>query len=190
MGNANCKMQNANCKLVEEERRGRVWPLMVLLLVAGGVLLAIQWRRPKPPDPFVGKSLPPVSAEGWLNTNAPPTASDLQGHVVLVDFWATDCPTCVSDMPELARFHKRFRGHGLKLVGLTPETGDDAARVRQFVEKEKIDWPIGYGAGFAFEMMSIELTPTYVLYDRTGRSVWGGHSLDGLDETVVAELAK
>ena len=172
------------------QKAGTVWPLLVLLLVAAGVLLAIQWRRPKPPNPFVGKSLPPISAAGWLNTDRPLTPGDLQGQVVLVDFWATDCPTCVSDMPELAEIHKRFAGQGLKIVGLTPQSGDDAARVKQFVEQKKIDWPIGYGAGFAFEMLGVELTPTYVLYDRTGHSIWGGHSLDGLDEAAVAALAK
>ena len=61
---------------------------------------------------------------------------------------------------------------------------------QKFVAKEKIDWPIGYGAGFAFETMAIEFTPTYVLYDRSGRGIWGGHSLYGLDDVIVAELAK
>jgi thiol-disulfide isomerase/thioredoxin len=172
------------------QRSTGAWPLFVLLLVAAGVLLAIQWRRPQPPNPFVGKSLPPIGAEGWLNSDRPPTLEDWQGEVVLVDFWATDCPTCLSHLPELAELYQRFRGHGLKIVGLTPESGDDAQRVKQFVEKQQIDWPIGYGAGFAFEMMGIEFTPTYVLYDRTGRSIWGGHSLDGLDEAAVNALAK
>ena len=188
---ANCKMQNAKCKLEEEaERRGRIWPLLGLLIVAGVALVAIQMRRPKPPNPWVGWALPPLEAGGWLNTEGPLSADDLRGKVVLVDFWATSCPTCLSHTPELVAFHQRFRDHGLTLVGLTHESGEEIERVRAYVESAGIDWPIGYGAGFTFELLGIAGTPTYVLYNRSGRSVWGGHSLDGLDDAAVAALAK
>jgi hypothetical protein len=38
-------------------------------------------------------------------------------------------------------------------------------------------------------MMEIRGIPMYILYDRSGVSVWGGHSLDGLDEATIAALA-
>lgn len=173
-----------------EEPRSAAWPLLVLLILAGAALVAIQMRRPKPPNPWVGRGLPPLEAGGWLNTAGPLSADDLRGKVVLVDFWATSCPTCLSHTPELVEFHKRFRDHGLTLVGLTHESGEEIERVRQYVESAGIDWPIGYGAGFTFELMGIAGTPTYVLYDRSGHSVWGGHTLDGLNEAAVAALAK
>jgi thiol-disulfide isomerase/thioredoxin len=169
---------------------GRAWPLLLLLLVAAAALVAIQLRRPKPPNPFVGLGLPPLEAAGWLNAEKPLTAEALRGNVVLIDFWSTDCPSCVSDTPELTRFRKRFADQGLLIVGLTHEPITELDRVKQYIESAKIDWPIGYGAGFTFELMGIRGTPTYVLYDRTGRSVWGGHTLDGLDDAAVAALAK
>jgi thiol-disulfide isomerase/thioredoxin len=151
--------------------------------------VAIQLRRPKATNPFIGTPLPPLGVEGWLNTSTPLTIEDLRGSVVLVDFWSTDCPRCVLELPELAAMHKRFQSHGFEVVGLTPESGDAAPRVKQFVADKEIDWPIGYGAGFAFDATSIEVTPTYVLYDRSGRGVWGGHSLDGIDDILVTHLA-
>jgi hypothetical protein len=75
-------------------------------------------------------------------------------------------------------------------VGLAPESSDAVEDVKRLVAREKIDWPVGYGATFDFETMAIEHTPTYVLYDRSGRSIWGGHSLYGLDDVLIAELAK
>jgi thiol-disulfide isomerase/thioredoxin len=174
----------------ETHHSSRTWPLFALLLLAAVTLIAIQWRRPKPRNPLVGLSLPPLEAAGWLNAEKPLTAADLRGRVVLVDFWATDCPPCVSDAPDLVEFHNRFREHGVVMVGLTPEPASDLDRVKQFVESSKIGWPIGYGAAFTFEMMGIVGTPTYILYDRTGRSVWGGSSLDGLEDAAVAALAK
>jgi thiol-disulfide isomerase/thioredoxin len=164
--------------------------MMLLLVLAAASLIAIQMRRPRAANPFIGMSLPPLSAEGWLNTTGPLTVENLRGNLVLVDFWSTDCPSCVREMPELAALHQRFLDDGLKVVGLTFESGSDVERVKRFVAAEKIDWPIGYGAGFAFEAMGVEYRPTYVLYDRAGRGVWGGHSLDGAAEAVVAELAK
>ena len=41
-----------------------------------------------------------------------------------------------------------------------------------------------------YDLLGIRATPTYVLFDRTGRSVWAGHSLNGLEEAAVAALAK
>jgi thiol-disulfide isomerase/thioredoxin len=160
-----------------------------LVVVAAAVLVTIQLRRPKPPNPFTGRPLPVLGAEGWLNSDGAPTPEGLRGRVVLVDFWATDCPTCVREMPELAEINDRFRDQGLVVVGLTPETGDEAERVKKFVERQEIDWPIGYGAGFLFETFGIQFTPTYVLFDRSGLSVWGGHSLDEAEDAIVAALA-
>jgi thiol-disulfide isomerase/thioredoxin len=175
---------------VEATHSRALWPMLTLLAVAAAALIAIQMRRPKPANPFVGLSLPPVSAEGWINADRPLTVDDLHNKVVLADFWSTTCPTCVTDLPELRKLHERFRDDGLTVVGFTPESGDDAAAVREFIATKKVDWPIGYGAGFAFEMMGIQATPTYLLYDRTGQSTWGGHSLHGLDDAIIAALAK
>jgi hypothetical protein len=93
-------------------------------------------------------------------------------------------------MPELVDFHERFAGRGVKVVGLTSEPAAAVGRLEQFVEKMDMRWPIGYEAGVAFNALGVRGIPTYVLYDRTGRSVWGGHSLDGLEDAAVAALAR
>jgi thiol-disulfide isomerase/thioredoxin len=162
----------------------------VLIALAGATLVAIQLRRPKAPSPFALISLPPIEAGGWLNVQRPLTTEVVRGNVVLLDFWSTDCPTCVTHTPELVDFYKRFKEHGVLVVGLTHEPTAERERVVQYVERAGIDWPIGYGAGFTFELLGIRATPTYVLFDRNGRSVWGGHSLDGLEDATVAALAK
>ena len=56
--------------------------------------------------------------------------------------------------------------------------------------REGMDWPNGYDAQLAYQMLDIYGTPTYLLYDQSGRSVWGGHSLDGLEDAVTALLAE
>ena len=96
----------------------------------------------------------------------------------------------MSAMPELVAFHQRFRGTGVVVVGLTSEDGAAVEQVRNVVASRGMVWPIGYGAGLTFQMMGIHGIPTYVLYDRSGTSVWGGHSLAGLEEAAIEALAR
>jgi thiol-disulfide isomerase/thioredoxin len=163
---------------------------VVLLLIAAVVLFAIQRRRPQAIEPLVGLELPRLEVGGWINADTPLAPADLRGQVVLVDFWMTTCGPCIREMPELVQLHERFRDQGLKVVGLTPEQ-NDAGHVSEFVARMPgVDWPIGHGAGFTFQLTGIEATPTYILYDRTGHSVWASHSLYDAENAIIAALAK
>jgi hypothetical protein len=94
-------------------------------------------------------------------------------------------------MPGVVELHGKYRDQGLVVVGFTPEEADQRETFEKYVGSvEGMDWPIAYGAGMAIDAMGITGLPTLVLYDRTGKSVWSGHSHDGLEEAVVAALAK
>jgi thiol-disulfide isomerase/thioredoxin len=164
----------------------------VLLVAAAAILIALQGRRPKPGgDAYVGQVLPPLDAGGWINTRAPLTAEDLHGKIVLVDFWSSDCVPCVQELPALVEFNKRYRERGVIIVGLSLESGQRAQFLKNFIEtRSGLDWPVGYDARLAYDVLNIYATPTYLLYDRSGRSVWGGHSLYGLEDAVTAALAE
>jgi thiol-disulfide isomerase/thioredoxin len=139
---------------------------------------------------LAGRPLPPIEAAGWFNADGGLTADDLRGKVVLVDFWLTTCGPCVAAMPDLASLNQRFRESGLVVVGLTPESKSDVDLDEFMKSMPYMDWPIGYGAVAAFQHMGIVGTPTYVVYDRNGRSTWGGHSLARAEDAVVEALAK
>ncbi len=173
----------------ERPQRGALWPMLALLVAAGAVLVALQARRPEPASPWVGLELPPLNVAGWLNTDEPLSAESLRGKVVLVDFWATWCRPCLMGMPELAEFRERFGPRGVVVVGLTADDKSPDA-VQEVIDPLDVAWPIGYGARPAFNAVGIYALPTYVLFDRTGRSVWGGHSLQGAEEAAVAALAR
>jgi thiol-disulfide isomerase/thioredoxin len=161
---------------------------LLLLFAAIAMLLVIQLRRPKVAHALVGLAPPPLSVSGWLNTDRPLSDAALRGQVLLVDFWSSDCGPCVGALPELAELYHRFRSEGLTVVGLTPES-NTFGELKRFIDSvEGFDWPVGYGAAFSFEAMGIQYTPTYVLFDRTGRSVWAGSSLDGAEEEIIKAL--
>ena len=46
------------------------------------------------------------------------STSDLRGHVVLVNFWATDCPTCVKEMPSMVKTYNKYHKQGFELVAV------------------------------------------------------------------------
>ena len=67
-----------------------------------------------------------------------------RGHPLVINFWATWCPPCVKEMPELDRFAQTFAGQGWQVLGLAI---DGPKPVREFLARIKISFPIGL-AGF------------------------------------------
>src|SRR4026209_2038576 len=67
--------------------------------------------------------------------------SDYQGKVVLINFWATWCPPCRAEMPDLVRLQREYGKEGLQVIGITypPER---RARVVTFVRSLRVNYPI------------------------------------------------
>jgi thiol-disulfide isomerase/thioredoxin len=174
-----------------DPQHGAAFRSMIVLIVAAVVLLLVaRWRQPRMPNEWAGRPLPPLEAAGWLNTDQPVTADELLGKVVLVDFWVTTCGPCVAAMPALGSLQERYRLNDVVVIGLTPESAGEA-QLEQFLKnRPRMDWPIGYGAVSVFNHMGIFATPTYVVYDRNGRSTWGGHSLAQAEDAIVEALTK
>jgi len=97
------------------------------------------------------------------------TLKSLTGKVVLVNFWATWCPPCRKEMPDLETIYRRFKERGLVILAISDE---DANRVKPFIEERKFSYPIlldpGRKVNEAFRVFGI---PKSFLYDRNGRLV-------------------
>src|SRR5688572_28840626 len=65
--------------------------------------------------------------------------SHYRGKVVLINFWATWCPPCRAEMPDLIRLQREYRSRGLQVIGVTypPQT---LAEVRRFVRKLSVNY--------------------------------------------------
>src|SRR6185369_7021187 len=92
-----------------------------------------------------------------------------RGKVVLVNFWATWCPPCRAEMPELVRLQREHAGEGLRIIGITypPET---KTRVRRFARSLKVNYPIILGTRqIKTRFSSDETLPLTVVIDRDGK---------------------
>lgn len=97
------------------------------------------------------------------------TTSDLQGNVVLVNFWATSCVTCVKKMPMIVESYEKYAPQGYKVVAVAMEY-DPANYVLNFVETRKLPFTVALDTmgDVAKAFNDVRLTPTAFLLDREG----------------------
>ncbi len=94
--------------------------------------------------------------------------SDYKGKVVLLNFWATWCAPCRAEMPDLVKWQREYRKHGLQIIGITypPE---ELAEVRKFTKSIKVNYPIALGKEQTKAIFDKgETLPITVLIDKKG----------------------
>ncbi len=94
--------------------------------------------------------------------------SDYRGHVVLLDFWAVDCGGCVIEIPWYVEFDKRFRDHGLQLIGIDMY-GEPPAQIKLYMQKTGMEYPVAVGNDDIGKRFHAEELPKTILIDRQGR---------------------
>lgn len=93
----------------------------------------------------------------------------LRGKVVLVNFWATWCPPCRREIPDLDALYKRFRDQGLVILAIT---GEEASIVRPFISQQIVSYPVLLDpARKVKELFLVDGIPESFVYDREGRLV-------------------
>ena len=94
---------------------------------------------------------------------------NLRGKVVLVNFWATWCPPCRKELPDLETLYSRFQNQGLVILAISDE---DAGKVKPFIAARNIQFPILLDPGRKVnELFQIEGIPKSFVYDRGGKLV-------------------
>lgn len=118
----------------------------------------------------VGSTLPEYTA-AWLDGSRFDLA-DRRGRAVLLNLWATWCPPCRAEIPELQRLHERYAPSGFEVVGVSVDEGG-VETVRQFVTERKVTYPIILDPeGKLASILQTSVLPTTLLLDRQGKIVW------------------
>jgi peroxiredoxin len=93
----------------------------------------------------------------------------LRGQVVLVNFWATWCPPCRKEMPDLDALYQRFKAEGFVVLGITDE---DEGKVAPFIGARRVSYPILLDPGRKVnDLYQVPGIPMSFVYDRDGKLV-------------------
>jgi peroxiredoxin len=99
--------------------------------------------------------------------------SDYRGRIVVLNFWATYCVPCRTEMPDLASVQNEYAALGVQVIGASADEAGDRAKVMQFIKETKLNFPVWMGATTA-DMMRFGLgaaLPGTVVIGRDGKIV-------------------
>jgi len=117
--------------------------------------------------------------------------SRMNGHVVLVEFWATWCPPCVAEIPRIKQVYDKYHARGFDVIGISLDT--DKKALDNFLQQHQIPWP-QYFDGKEREnkldiQFGIEGIPVLWLVDKQGIMCDGNAAAD-LPDKIQKLLAE
>ena len=95
-----------------------------------------------------------------------------KNNFTIINFWATDCPGCIKEMPGLTNIYNQLKGQGLQIIAVSMSY-DPPNQVLNFTQKNKIPFPVvlDIDGQIARSFGDIRLTPTSILIDKNGKII-------------------
>ena len=145
-------------------------------------------------NPQFGEAMAKLEADDAKRESADFTLTDLQGKawhlrdlrgkVVLVNFWATWCPPCRKEMPDLQALYDKYKDRNFVVLSISDE---ETAKVAPYISEHKISYPVLLDPGRKVnELFIVEGIPKSFVYDREGKLV--AQSIDMRTRGQFAEM--
>jgi thiol-disulfide isomerase/thioredoxin len=119
--------------------RKKIAIVIVVLLIAALLGIGLRYHSSSSPDQ------PGLSTAALFAATFPDAEGkqqplkQWQGKILVVNFWATWCPPCREEMPELSQLQEQYRGHNLAVVGISVE---NVTQIRDFVKTLPVSYPL------------------------------------------------
>ncbi len=126
-----------------------------------------QTNLPMPPSK-------PLGEMSWTDVEGKTQKlGELKGKVVVLDFWATNCPPCLEEIPHLVSLQSKYGADNLQIFGLHVGDEEDAKRIPTFAEKLKISYTLAFPeqAWLGFMFAESDAIPQTAIFDRDGKLV-------------------
>ncbi len=135
-----------------------------------------------------GKTAPPLTVKNWINSK-PLKLEELKGKIVVLEFWATWCKTCLASVPHHNDLAKKYAVNGVILIGICDQEG--AEKMALAAKKFDIQYPIAADVADAtFKAYKSDSTPDYYLIDRKGNLRWADIETDDLEKAIELLIAE
>jgi thiol-disulfide isomerase/thioredoxin/tetratricopeptide (TPR) repeat protein len=120
-----------------------------------------------------GDPVPAFSARS-LESGRQLTPADFAGKVLVVNFWATWCPPCRAETPDMVRAYRRLRANDVAFLGI--DTTEVPSVINTFLSAKDVSYPIALGGPATYNGFGIAYIPTTVVIDAHGivRARWTG----------------
>jgi thiol-disulfide isomerase/thioredoxin len=120
------------------------------------------------------------------------TLQGLKGKPLLINFWATDCPSCIEEIPNLINLHRQYNQLGLTIIAIAMYY-DPPNHVLTLATENQIPYAIALDPEqtLAKAFDNVQLTPTTFLVNSKGKIVWkqlGSIDLEAVQQQLDALL--
>lgn len=148
-----------DARLQQRQRPAGAMALAAALAIIGGVY----WlRRPSPPPRAAAPEFTLPAESG-----SPVRLSDYRGRVVVLNFWATWCEGCKTEIPAFVNSQRRFAGSGLQVVGVSMDEAGWRA-VGRYLAGRPVNYPVLLGDAAVAARYHVRTLPVTVCIDRRG----------------------
>jgi peroxiredoxin len=143
------------------QARRTLTPVRLALLAVALIVAALAWFA-------FGAAKHAPTASFTLLSGQKISTDQLKGRVYIVNFWATDCDTCIKEMPQMVQTYNQFKDQGLEMVAVAMSY-NAPMYVANYAQTRQLPFKVALDDGSAAKQYGdVQLTPTTFVVDRSG----------------------
>jgi cytochrome c biogenesis protein CcmG/thiol:disulfide interchange protein DsbE len=168
-------------------------PITVTILILIGITLFV-WKsmgiQAKASAPIVNRPVPEFTLKSLQNDSVALKDVYRQHKVTLLNFWATWCPPCRDEIPDLNRIYNAYRSKSVEILGVNLQ--ESPGVLRKFVKANNMRFPVLMDTdGKIVQLYQIYYIPTTFIIDSKGKIrqiVQGGTTYEVLSKAIDSFL--